>query len=221
MKGPKNISKPLEHIKAIIYDCDGVLFDSKEANKAFYNHILRHFGRHEMTPEEIAYCHIHTAEETIRYLFRDDPNLENALKYRFQLDYAPFLDFMVVEPNLFEILEYLRPNYKTAVSTNRSTTIRMVLEKKGLAHLFDMIVSALDVVHPKPHPEGVQKILNAFGIEPEEAIFIGDSDVDRLTARGGGLWFVAYKNPSLQADFHINDHLDLKEILSIVHLYRP
>jgi HAD superfamily hydrolase (TIGR01549 family) len=209
------------NIKAVIYDCDGVLFDSKEANKAFYNHILRHFGRAEMTPEEISYCHTHTAEETIRYLFRGDPNCDSAINYRLQVDYSPFLDFMIIEPHLVEILEYLRPRYKTAVSTNRSTTIKMVLEKKGIAHLFDMIVSALDVISPKPHPEGIQKILKAFGIGPEEAIFVGDSDVDLVTARRGGVWFVAYKNPVLEADFHINDHLELKEVLSINTFYRP
>jgi len=208
-------------IKAIIYDCDGVLFDSREANREFYSHILRHFGKPGIDPEDVAYCHTHTAEESIRYLFRDDPDLDNALEYRLRVDYTPFLDYMIVEPNLVEILEYIRPEYKTAVSTNRSTTLKMVLERKGLAHLFDMTVSALDVTHPKPHPEGVQKIIEAFELEPKQALFVGDSDVDRLTAKSAGTWFVAYKNLEIQADFYIQDHLELKEILTACPFYRP
>ncbi len=204
----------MSDIQAVIYDCDGVLFDSRQANIEFYNHILRHFGRPNMTESDIDYVHISTADEAIGYLFRDDPNLDDALAYRPKVDYSPFLDYMIVEPHLVDILEYLRPRFKTAVSTNRSTTLKMVLEQKGLSHLFDMTVSALDVIHPKPHPEGLQKILKAFGISNNQALFVGDSEVDRLTSERAGVPFVAYRNRALQADYHIQDHLELKEILS-------
>ena len=49
--------------KVIIFDCDGVLFDSKAANIAFYNQILAAVGLAPMTAEEVAYVHVSTAGE--------------------------------------------------------------------------------------------------------------------------------------------------------------
>ncbi len=204
----------MSNILAVIYDCDGVLFDSRQANVKLYNHILSRFGRPDMTETDIEYVHTSTAKEAISYLFKDDPNLDEALAYWPKLDYSPFLDYMILEPHLLDILEHLRPKFKTAVSTNRGITLKMVLEQKGLSHLFDITVSALDVVHPKPHPEGPQKILKAFGIGHEQALFVGDSEVDQLTSERAGIQFVAYKNRALQADHYIEDHLELKGILS-------
>ncbi len=205
----------MSDILAVIYDCDGVLFDSRQANVKLYNHILSRFGRPDMTETDVEYVHISTAKEAISYLFKGDPNLDEALAYWPKLDYSPFLDYLIVEPHLEDILEYLRPKFKTAVSTNRGITLKMVLERKGLSHLFDMTVSALDVNHPKPHPEGPQKILSTFGISPNQAIYVGDSEVDQLTSKRAGLPFVAYKNRALNANYHIQNHLELKKILPV------
>ena len=49
--------------KVIIYDCDGVLFDSKEANEAFYNHILDHFGMPPLEPEQLEFVYSSTVRE--------------------------------------------------------------------------------------------------------------------------------------------------------------
>ena len=38
----------MEHVRVVIFDCDGVMFDSKRANEAYYNHILAHFGKPQM-----------------------------------------------------------------------------------------------------------------------------------------------------------------------------
>ena len=45
--------------EAVIFDCDGVMFDTTEANMAYYNHILKHFGKPSMTPEQYLYAYAH------------------------------------------------------------------------------------------------------------------------------------------------------------------
>jgi len=77
------------------------------------------------------------------------------------------------------------------------------MERFNLQPYFELVVTALDVKHPKPHPESIGKILEAFHLEREEAVFIGDSEVDQQTARASGVRFVAYKNRELDAAFHI------------------
>ena len=209
----------MKDIKAMIFDCDGVLFDSREANIKFYNHILARFKLPAMTEEMIEYVHMHTVDQSIEYLFKDTPYLEEAQRYRLhEMDYTPFLKEMVMEPGLREVLTVLKEKYKLAVATNRSTSIGHVLEEFGLSDFFDMVVSSLDVENTKPHPECVHKILQAFSLEPNEALYVGDSEIDAKTAQNAQVPFVAYKNASLPAQYHIES---LTQILKILEIKNP
>ncbi len=203
-------------IKVIIFDCDGVLFDSKEANIAFYNQILSQFSLPPLTIAEVEYVHVSTAEEALRYLLarRDPHDAEAVLAHRPRVDYTPFIRLMQMEPNLRELLSALPRRIKRAVSTNRSYTIGDVLRIHGLAGEFDLVVSALDVKNPKPDPESALKILRHFAIAPSEALFVGDATTDQQAAGGAQVPFIAYKNRSLKADYYIDDLLAIKEIVN-------
>ena len=202
-------------IKVIIFDCDGVLFDSKDANIAFYNQILATAGLAPMTAEEVAYVHVSTAAEALNYLLtrRVSARVEEVLANSRAVDYAPFIHLMRMEPHLRELLDILPRHIKRAIATNRSYTIGDVLSTHCLSTAFDMVVSALDVERPKPHPEALFKILRHFACSPEEALFVGDSETDQISAQGAGVPFIAYKNKTLQADYHIEDLLEIAEII--------
>lgn len=200
--------------QAVIFDCDGVMFDSRQANINYYNHLLAHFDQPLMTEEMITHVHMNTANESILHIFRHAPHLiDEALQYAKELDYSPFIPYMIIEPGLKELLQELRPDYGLAVATNRSTTINKVLVSNGLDKAFDIVVSSLDVTHPKPHPESLFKILDFFGIESKEAFYIGDSLIDYQTAKGAGVGFIAYKNRSLKADYHVDSMGNVLDIL--------
>jgi phosphoglycolate phosphatase len=205
----------MKNIKIVAFDCDGVMFDTKESNTAYYNQILNHFGRPAMTPEQFAYCHSHTADQAIANLFDDEEGFRAAQSYRKSMSYLPFLKYMEIEPNLKPLIETLRPRYKTAVATNRSDTMDHVISEHGLEGYFDLIVCANDVDHPKPHPDPLIKITEHFGIEPCDSIYVGDSELDEIAAKAAGVLFVAYKNRSLSADFHIQSLIELAEILEV------
>jgi len=197
----------------IIFDCDGVMFDSQQANINFYNHILSHFGLPPLTDKDVEFVHMHTAVESLHYIFRGTPYVAKAQEYRLKLDYVPFIKDMVMEPGLKEVLNILKPNYRLAVATNRSNTIEKVLAINGLSHYFDIVVSSLDVENPKPHPEPIFKILNFFQIEPQECLYVGDSEVDFTVCQASGVPFIAYRNKSLKADYYIDNLLDILKIL--------
>jgi phosphoglycolate phosphatase len=203
----------MSSISAVIFDCDGVMFDSRQANINFYNHILSYFGLSPMNAEDEYFAHMHTAMETIRHLFKGIPLLEKAEEYRLRLDYTPFIKDMIIEPGLKELLRYLKPHYGLAVATNRSNTIKRVLEEAELVPYFDIVVSSLDVEMPKPHPEPIFRILNFFKIGPEECMHIGDSDVDLQACNAAGVKMIAYRNRDLKADAHIERLVDIKDIL--------
>ena len=200
--------------QVVIFDCDGVLFDSKEANIAFYNHILSHFNLPPMKGNDVVFVHMHTADESLQHIFQGTPYIDQAQEYRNRMDYSPFIKDMIIEPGLKKVLEYLRPRFGLAIATNRSNTIGKVLELNDLRKYFDIVVSSLDVKNPKPHPEPLFKILDFFQISPDESFYVGDSLVDYETARAAKVNFISYKNKDLKADYYVDHLVDITNFLT-------
>jgi len=199
----------------VIFDCDGVILDSREANRAYYNTILERFGRRLMNDKELSFVHMHTAEESVEYLFKDDIAIQkDALIYARTLDYTYFLDYLTVEPGIEDAIRSVRPPLLTAVFTNRSTTMSKIIKIFGLDRWFDIVVCALDVSSPKPDPEGMFKILDILGVEKDRTVYIGDSVIDEIVAYRAGIPLIAYKNNRLKAMFHVEHFEQIKSILS-------
>ena len=192
-------------LKLVVLDCDGVMFDSREANRAYYGHLRERFGRPALTEEEVSYVHAHPAPESVPFLFRAWPRqIDDVNAYRAVVDYAPFLRQMAIEPDLREFLAAVRPPLLTAISTNRTSTMTAVLDTFGLRPHFDLVVTALDVERPKPHPEALHKILAHFGLRAGEGIFVGDTQVDVDHAAAVGMPLIAFRSPGLRAAYHVS-----------------
>lgn len=206
-------------IQCVIYDCDGVLFDSIEANMRLYNDLCAAVGRIPLGEEEIQYVHTHTVYEAIHFIFGKGNELEKkALEALKQVDLRNYIVYLKMEPHLFQALNGLKENgILRAINTNRTTSMKHIMDRFDLWPFFDMVVTALDVKHPKPHPESIGKILQNFNFKKDEVVFIGDSEVDQQTARSSGVPFIAYKNGAIEADYHLDDHLDLWNFLHLTH----
>ncbi|NOQ19420.1 MAG: HAD-IA family hydrolase [Desulfobacterales bacterium] len=205
----------MKDFKVVAFDCDGVLFDTEQANWAYYDHILRHFGKPAMTPEQFAYAHQHTLNESIAYLFNDEESLAAVYDYRETMDYGAFLKLLKVEPYLVQLLTKIRPKLKTAIATNRSDTMDRLLTEFELSDYFDLVVTSFDIRHPKPHPDSLFKILDYFDIESHQALYIGDSQVDAEAAGAAKIPFVAFRNETLPTEYHIENLKQLEEILEV------
>ena len=210
----------MNDVRVVAFDCDGVLFDTAEANRAYYNHLLAHFGRPSMDEHQLHFVHIHTVQQSVAHLFAEDADRQAAMAFRASIDYGQFLKYLTIEPHLKALLDWMRNRYQTAIATNRTDTMHRLLSEFGLAGRFDMVVTSLDVVRPKPFPDPLFKILSRFRIEPRQAVFVGDSEVDEATARAAGVPFIAYRNPALEASWHIESLKDL-EAVSYTHLTLP
>ncbi len=197
-------------LRLVIFDCDGVLFSSREANRIYYNHLLEHFGCPPMNEAEVDYVHIHNVTDSVAHIFRNHQvSLEAVNRYRSGLDYTPFLRYMTMEPDLMEFLRLIRPRYRTAISTNRTNTMDMILDIFGLRPWFEMVVTALSAPRPKPAPDGLHMILDHFGLGVDEAIYIGDSEVDRAHCAAVGMELIAFKNPDLPARYHVESFMEI------------
>jgi phosphoglycolate phosphatase len=199
--------------EVIAFDCDGVLFDSKEANILFYSHILEHIGRPPVQPEQHEYIHMYPVRESLRYLIGEGQAYEDAFNYTRSIDYAQFNACLRPEPGLVDLLKQLQACYRTALATNRTISTRQVLAYFQIEEYFDLVVSASDVSFPKPHPEIMELIMDTFRVSPEKVLFVGDSSVDEAFAMATGVFFVAYKNANLHANLHISHFRELQPVL--------
>ena len=205
----------VNNIKAVVFDCDGVLFDTEAANRVYYSRILQHFGQPAVTDEQFAFIHMHTVAESIDYLFPDADIRAEAHEFRKSMDYGSYLQYLIIEPHLIALLEKLRPRIKTAIATNRSDTMDRLLAEFKLDGLFDLVVTASDVERPKPYPDVLLKVLEFFALSPDQTIYVGDSKLDELAAEAACIPLVAYRNRNLASGYHIDTLKDLEGILNL------
>jgi HAD superfamily hydrolase (TIGR01509 family) len=202
-------------LKLIVFDCDGVLFDSKEANRAYYNDLLDAFGRRPMSAAELDYVHMSNVNDSVAHIFSKypDQDISEVHRYRSSHDYTPYLDHMIMEPDLVDFLDFAtKSGYHLAISTNRTTTMGPLLAAYGLSDYFDKVVTAFDVANPKPAPDALFDILEHFGCRPEETLYIGDSSVDQLHAEAAGVELVAFRNDGLKARYHVKSFTEIKAL---------
>jgi len=80
-----------------------------------------------------------------------------------------------------------------AVCSNKKVAFtRALLDSLGLAPFFDVVLGPDDVPRPKPAPDMLLTALRRLGVSADEALYVGDMDVDVQTARAAGLpvWVV-------------------------------
>jgi phosphoglycolate phosphatase len=198
-------------LKLIIFDCDGVMFDSLIANREYYNHLLVHFARPMMDEEELKFVHMHNVRASIHHIFRHypDQDMGQVENYRNNLDYTPFFRFMNMEKDLVQFLEYAKSRFNLAISTNRTSTMIPLLKEFKLQEYFSKIMTAENAKRPKPAPDALLEILEHFNFEADEAIYIGDSIIDRQHTQSCGMRLIAFKNPVLPAEFHVSSFMEI------------
>ena len=202
----------LDGVKGVIFDCDGVLVDSKVANRMYYNTVRTKLGLLPMTPDEEEFVHAHAVTVSIAHIIPVE-RLAEAEEARREIDYEQdIMPFTFLEEGLVDLLSTLRDlGFLLAVNTNRTDSMEMLLETFDLTEYFSPVITAAKVSHPKPNPEGVHHILRDWSFTRHQVAYIGDSSVDELTARAAGVSFWAYKNPKLTAKLHVGSYDRLRK----------
>lgn len=210
----------MSFLKLLIFDCDGVIFDSKLANIQFYNYILERVNRKPLLLQEVEYVHMHTVWEALEYLLKDFPEkLSQAREIAKETSYSLFFDYLVLEEGIREFLKWAKNYFYLAICTNRTTSTEPVLEHFSLKTFFDYIMCALHT--PKSDPKALLSILETLKVRNDEALYIGDSEVDQRLCESCKVKLVAYKNPHLKADFYAHSYLELKEIIEKNFKFSP
>jgi len=197
-------------IRGIVFDCDGVLFESRKANLAYYNTVLSHFDEPPIKETDHANAHLcHTAASTHVLLhLLGEQRAPQALSIAAELDYRQFIPYMEPEPGMREALSALAGFYPLAVATNRGYSMPAILEHFDLSRYFSTVVTSRDVNHPKPAPDMLYEAANRMQLSPHELLFVGDSELDQAAAKSAGMRFAVYRG-DLQADLRLEHHGEL------------
>lgn len=202
----------MNRIEAIIFDCDGVLFESHQANLAYYNRIFNHTGHPLISDPHSPQAHIcHTASSPVVFeTLLGSEHVEAALDFAATLDYREFIPLMIENVGLRAALSRLGAAYPLAVATNRGGSMRDILEHFALAHSFTAIVTSRDVNRPKPAPDMLHLAAQRLGVDTSSCLFVGDSELDVRAAMAADMAFVAFGG-QLEAEAQFLSHADFAD----------
>ncbi|NJC89355.1 MAG: HAD family hydrolase [Desulfuromonas sp.] len=203
----------MKGVAGIVFDCDGVLFESRAANLAYYNTILEIFGERPVDPDDVEHAHLcHTAAspEVFRVLLGEE-RMVAALDAARLLDYRRFIPAMRPEPGIVAALAGLSLRFPLAVATNRGGSMHEILEHFELADYFQAVVTSRDVPRPKPYPDMLLEAARQLARDPARMLFIGDSELDQAAAVAAGIRFASYRN-NLSATLQLDSHQQLLEL---------
>jgi phosphoglycolate phosphatase len=199
------VHRPIpKDLRLLIFDLDGTLVDSRQDLANSINAMLRNYHRPEL-PADVIASYIGDGAPTLvrRSLgFIDDHNptpkeeefIEDALVYFLEYYREHKLDYTYVYDGVLETLkaigERVNAPVMTVLSNKPVNPSRAIVNALGLGSFFKVVYGGNSFETKKPHPLGVKVLLEESGVKAEQAVIIGDSDIDMLTAKNAGIWSV-------------------------------
>ena len=186
----------LSAVRALIFDLDGTLIDSKLDLIHAVNAMLVEMGRERLSAEVISGYIGHGAPVLVaRALGTAAPEQECTYALQFFLKYYEEhkLDNTCAYPGVQETLARLwHRDLPMSVLTNKPVRVSVrILEALGLAKYFRSIYGGNSFETKKPDPLGANTILREMGVSAHETAIVGDSEVDVQTARNAGTAAIA------------------------------
>ena len=195
---------PKDNLKLLIFDLDGTLVDSRQDLANSINAMLENYHRPQLEPDVIA-TYIGDGAPTLvrRSLgFQDDHEIgpkeeefiEDALVYFLEYYREHKLDNTYCYDGVLATLGKLQSTANgrvmSVLSNKPVNPSRAIVNALGMAEFFKAVYGGNSFETKKPDPLGVQMLLKEFSVRPEEAVIIGDSDVDMRTAKNAGIYSV-------------------------------
>jgi HAD superfamily hydrolase (TIGR01509 family) len=171
-------------IKAILFDLDGTLRDTREAiysslERALEVHAPRVPSREEMGPV----IHHHTE---VHRTFAPDAD-SHAFEESYREKVTDMVNESVLYDGVHEIVQQLhKTGYKLAI-VSAASRLEQYVQKAGLVEFFDAFVGGNTTTEHKPHPAPVLLALEQLGVKAEEAIMVGDLAADIQAAQAAGV----------------------------------
>ena len=167
-------------IKALVFDMDGILFDTERLTVGLWGEVSKTLGCTDVTPFIADYMGLNSVshKQYFFHKFGDDFPYDEFLE-RGRIAVAQHIEKngVPLKSGLFELLDYLKANgygIAAATSTRRVTALRL-FESAKIIRYFDHIICGDMLEKSKPDPEIYLKAAGALGVEPALCMALEDS----------------------------------------------
>ena len=208
------MTQPSTGVKAVLFDLDGVIFDSRGANVKLYNHLMEAVGLSPTAQDHEDVIHRENMETSLKHLMGEGPEFRKAMEYWLTVDPTRFIDALKLFPAVEDTLAALVDDYTLAVVTNRTKTTRQALRQFGILDFFSQITTPIEAGAPKPDRAMMGLTLERLNLSEDQVVYVGDSILDEALCECCGVKMIAFRNPELKAWAHV-DHF--KEIPALVN----
>jgi len=175
-------------MRAILFDVNGTLLDTREHIFWQYEELTRQFDGAPASRKEIADAMHGTVDDVIRSLVKNRDVAFHEVKAHHDKLHKQALTRLELYPGVDELLPILRRvGFRIGAVTYGDARVEEALDYTGIRHYFDIVVTDEHVDQPKPHPAGMMYALKHIGVEPHQAIVVGDSPADIAAGKHAGV----------------------------------
>lgn len=180
-------------LEAVLFDFDGTLADSIPHIRASFRHASRAVLGREL-PDDVLLRNVGMPlAAQMRMLVDDEAVAQRLLEEYRAYNHATHDEMVRAFPGAHEVLAAVR---EAGAHVGLVTSKSRQIAERGLALLgmdesFDVVVTADDVASHKPDPTPVLHALDALGVQPERAAYVGDSPADVASAKAARVLAVA------------------------------
>jgi HAD superfamily hydrolase (TIGR01509 family) len=176
---------------ALLWDIDGTLIDTTHLVAGGLDHVYRVFVGRTLPMHEIRALIGIPLSEQVRIF--GDPREFGTDSAEMEAEFIRYWEARkneerVVPEAVAALIAGKRAGRGTALVTSKNhAEIANTLPRIGIAEYVDAVITADDVNDPKPHPEGVLLALSRLGVDPDQALFIGDTVHDLRAGQAAGV----------------------------------
>ena len=177
--------------KTYIFDLDGTLLDTLNDLHASCNYALRTHGMPERSLEEVRQFVGNGVKKLMERAIPDgleNPLFEQTLQTFRQHYLLHNLDTTLPYPGIMEMLQQLKAQGKRiAVVSNKFYAATQDLCKHFFGDTIQVAIGEREDIKKKPAPDTVLEALRQLQVTRQDAVYVGDSEVDVETARNSGI----------------------------------
>ena len=180
-------------IKAIIFDLDGVIVNTKDIHFIALNEALKKYkakkiitaNEHQTTYDGLPTkkkLEILNKKKIVEQKFNKKINL-----YKQKITARLIAKKVKFDKKIYNIFFELSKKYTLAIATNaRSATLKRCIKVLKIKKFCSFTISCDQINKPKPHPEIYLRCIIKLGLKPKEVLVLEDSHYGRLSAKDSG-----------------------------------
>ncbi|SHK14509.1 HAD family hydrolase [Hespellia stercorisuis] len=175
----------------IIFDLDGTLLNTLDDLMDGVNYILNYYHYPERTLEEVR-CFVGNGLRRLLALALPDGEENPLFEEAFERFRAYYTEHCQIKTSAYDgilpLLDFLKESgYALAIVSNKNHAAVNALSELYFASQISIAIGEQPTVNRKPAPDTVFAALDALHMKKDNTLYVGDSEVDKLTADNAGI----------------------------------